>query len=280
MGKLILCAGSLAKEPLHFVLTDTCVYSLEELGYYLYHNIYTITMDTFDETFFRWVELELKRPDLSEKWFNILQENQDLKELIISILGATDYFTKLEIENLIKVIDQINGLLPVQRRKMEGDNCLRYGDFDKALQVYKDILVSDDASVLSAKEYGNILHNIGVIHAQMRSFERAQREFVRAYSLNQEEESLKEYLLLLRLQNKEKEFMQAVLEYDISEEKVQEYNGAFEQMLADAEKTREYRKIKGLPALKESGKVGDYYYTIDTMIFNWKQQYKHGMEQG
>ena len=57
-------------------------------------------------------------------------------------------------------------------------------------------------------------------------------------------------------------------------------NGAFEQMLADAEKTRDYRKIKGLPALKESGKVGDYYYTIDTMIFNWKQQYKHGMEQG
>ena len=200
--------------------------------------------------------------------------------MIISILGATDYFTKLEIESLIKVIDQINGLLPVQRRKMEGDNCLRYGDFDKALQVYKDILVSDDASVLSAKEYGNILHNIGVIHAQMRSFERAQREFVRAYSLNQEGESLKEYLLLLRLQNKEKEFMQAVLEYDISEEKVQEYNGAFEQMLADAEKTREYRKIKGLPALKESGKVGDYYYTIDTMIFKWKQQYKHGMEQG
>lgn len=280
MGKFILCAGALAKEPLHFVLTDTCVYSLEELEYYLYHNIYTITMDTFDDTFFRWVEVELNRPDLSQKWLSILQEKKDLKELIVSILTSTDYFGKLEIEKIIKIIDCINGLSPIQRRKIEADNCLKYGDFDKALQVYKDILVSDDASVLSAKEYGNIIHNVGVIHAQSRSFERAEREFVRAYSLNQEEESLKEYLWLLLLQSKEKAFLQAVLEYNVSEEKVLEYKEMFQQMLVDAEKTREYRKIKDLPALKDSGKVGDYYYAIDTMIFNWKQQYKHGMEQG
>ena len=55
MGKFILCAGPLAKEPYHFALTNTDVYSLEELGYYLYHNIYTISLKTFDEHFFRWI---------------------------------------------------------------------------------------------------------------------------------------------------------------------------------------------------------------------------------
>ena len=82
MGKFILCAGPLAKEPYHFALTNTDVYSLEELGYYLYHNIYTISLKTFDEPFFRWIELELKRPDLAQKWREICNMSKDIKDIV------------------------------------------------------------------------------------------------------------------------------------------------------------------------------------------------------
>lgn len=279
MGKFILCAGPLAKEPYHFALTNTDVYSLEELGYYLYHNIYTISLKTFDEHFFRWIELELKRPDLAEKWREICNVSEDIKDIVVSILCATDYFTKLEIESLIKTVDLINDMLPIQRRKMEADNYLKYQDLDKALQVYKEIVGSDEARDLTPKEFGNILHNIAIIHVQMHAFERAEREFRQAYSLNQNEESLREYMYLLKLQHKDKQLMQEILEYNLSEETVQTYLADLENILLEAEATKNYKKIIELPALKESGKVGDYYYAIDTMIFKWKQQYKHGMEQ-
>ena len=52
-----------------------------------------------------------------------------------------------------------------------------------------------------------------------------------------------------------------------------------EDILDEAEKTKEYQKLLRLPEVKEQGRVGEYYYTIDSMIFNWKQQYKRGMEQ-
>lgn len=279
MGKFILCAGPLAKEPYHFALTNTNVYSLEELGYYLYHNIYTISLRTFDQAFFQWVAFELKREDLAEKWKKICEVSSDIKDIVVSILCATDYFTKLEIESLIKTVDRINGLLPVQRRKMEADNYLKYEEYEKALQVYQEIVMSDSAKQLSAVDFGNMLHNMAVIHVQLKAFEQAEREFKQAYSLNQNAESLQEYFYLLKLQQKEKEFMQQVLEYDLSEEQVQSVLDTLDEVYECAEQTKEYKKIMGLSALKEAGKVGDYYYAIDTMIFEWKQQYKHGMEQ-
>lgn len=280
MGKFILCAGPLAKEPYHFELTNTNVYSLEELGYYLYHNIYTISHKSFGTPFFRWVESELRRPDLADEWKAIWEKDSDIKELVLHIVSATDYFNKLELESLNKTIDLINGMSPIKRRKLEADNYMQYEDYDKALQVYKDIVASDEAEELSAVEFGNVLHNMAVIHVQMKAFERAQREFLQAYNLNQNEESLKEYFYLLKLQNKEKEIMQTVLDYDMSEETVQEYVETLDGILADSEESKEYKKIMELPSIKQSGKVGDYYYAIDTMIFKWKQQYKHGMEQG
>ncbi len=280
MGKFILCAGVLAREPYCFSLTNTNVYSLEELGYYLYHNINAVTMETFDQKFFQWVDMELKRPDLAEKWMDIKNRSQDIKDITVSILCATDYFTKLEIESFIKTVDQINDMPLINRQKLKADMRLRYQDYDQALKGYRAVISSEQAQELSAKDYGNVLHNMAVIHVKMKLFEQAQREFLQAYSLNENEESLREYFYLLKLQKKEKEFMHGVLDYDLSEEKMLEYTQELDAILEDAENTPQYKKILELPELKKAGKVGDYYYAIDTMIFGWKQKYKHGMEQG
>ena len=42
MGRLIFCIGNKAKEPYFFQSTGTKVYTMEELCYYLYHNIETL----------------------------------------------------------------------------------------------------------------------------------------------------------------------------------------------------------------------------------------------
>ena len=74
MGKFILCEGQIAKEPFVFVLTGIKVYTLEELGYYIYHNIETIKVEDFDSRFFQWVALELKREDLANDWKGLFVE--------------------------------------------------------------------------------------------------------------------------------------------------------------------------------------------------------------
>ena len=279
MGKLILCDGLVAKKPYHFNLTNTNIYSLEELGYYLYHNIYTISVKDFGQEFFQWVQEELKREDLVEKWSDILNKSRDIKDIVISILCSTDYFSKLEVESMVKTIDMINGLSPIGKKKIKADNYLRYENYEHAAKEYEEIIYQDAADEFSAHEFGNILHNLAVAHIQLKALEQAEKELKQAYSLNKNEESLKEYLFLLKLQRKEQDFASEVLNYGLSTEKTEEFKNELEQVLLEAEKDPDYKKISNLSKLKEEGKIGDYYYTIDTMIFNWKQKYKQGMER-
>ena len=49
MSSLILCNTVKASNPYNFRLTDTNIYTIEELCYYIYNNIYIITEEIFDE---------------------------------------------------------------------------------------------------------------------------------------------------------------------------------------------------------------------------------------
>lgn len=278
MGKFILCTGMPAKEPYYFTLTGTKVYSIEELGYYLYHNIYTVQLEDFCEKLFNWIQYDLNMEEFAEKCRSIREKSDDIKDIVVSILCATDYFTKLELEALIKTIDKINGLSAIEKQKIKADNFLKYEDYENAIIEYECIVASEESSAFPAESFGNILHNLAVAHVQVKAFERAKEEFKRAYELNHNEETKKEFFFLLKLQKQEKEFLKEILNFNLAPEEVQEYLGELEGILQEAEQAAEYKKILNLPKLKDSGKVGEYYYAIDTMIFNWKQKYKNGME--
>lgn len=278
MGKFILCTGMPAKEPYYFPLTGTNVYSIEELGYYLYQNIYTIQMEDFCEKLFSWIQYDLNMEEFADKCREIREKSDDIKDIVVSILCATDYFTKLELEGLIKIIDRINGLSAIEKKKIKADNFLKYGDYENAIAEYEAIVASKESEEFPAETFGNILHNLAVAHVQVKAFERAKEEFKRAYELNHNEETRKELFFLLKLEKQEKEFLKEILNYNLSPEEVQAYLTELEGVLQEAELTAEYKKILHLPKLKEAGKVGEYYYAIDTMIFKWKQKYKNGME--
>ena len=51
MGKLIQCSSRLAKKPYYFRITDTNVYSIEEVCYYIRHNIYILQAELFNKDF-------------------------------------------------------------------------------------------------------------------------------------------------------------------------------------------------------------------------------------
>lgn len=67
MGKLIECFGKIAEKPYHFRLTDTNVYSIEEVCYYVYNNIYIIQEEIFDSAFTVWLRDELNMDIVADK---------------------------------------------------------------------------------------------------------------------------------------------------------------------------------------------------------------------
>ena len=60
MGELILCNQNMAAFPYYVEEAAIGVYSLEELSYYICHNVYLLRSDFMNEDLCNWLERELK----------------------------------------------------------------------------------------------------------------------------------------------------------------------------------------------------------------------------
>ena len=63
MSGYILCQTKRAKLPYFIENISTNVYSIEELCYYLYHNLYLIDQTIMNEGLCSWIQEELELPD-------------------------------------------------------------------------------------------------------------------------------------------------------------------------------------------------------------------------
>lgn len=274
MAKFILCTGKLAEEPLHFPLTNFDVYSIEELCYYLYENIYTITEEIFNRKMVVWLREQLQMEKMADQLEEMIEAKNGMKDIVVSLLCSADYYTENEVKDIIKIIDEIEHLPLWGRRKMKGDNYLRYKKYTEAAKEYEKILHSKDAVHLAVEEYGNILHNLAIAHVHTKTLRAVAREFKEAYSRNNNEESLKQYLFALKLGKFEKEFAEEIIFYQVPEDRVKQYLEEFHSIIEEAKNLKIYKKIRKFSKLKEDGKVIEYYDNIEALIYKWKQEYK------
>lgn len=274
MGKLIQCHGVVATVPYHLEATNTNIYSIEELSYYLYHNIYAIHVDTFREDLVIWLQEEVKLPEASGKLKALIDNQNSLKDIVVTLLCACDYYSEEEIQILIEVMDEIENLEPIKRRKRKADHYLEDKFYLAAQSEYSSILNSKEASNLSEQEYGNIIHNQAIILLHTTSFLEATPLFREAYSHNHDEETLKEYLFALKFGKNEKEYDDAILSFDLSPEFIEETQSQMNHVLKEFEESQNHLKLKELEASKEKGKLNEFYKGVDLMIMDWKTKYR------
>lgn len=281
MGKFILCSGRIAEKPYYFELTDTKIYSIEELCYYIYFNIYAITEEDFNLELIRWLKEEVNLKETASTLESIMEQKNKkesdlnyLKDIVVSLLCSGDYYGEEEILSIIEIMDSIYALSPSKKRKMKGDHYLKYKNYAMAASVYDEILRGEYAKDLSPEEYGDLLHNQAIAVMHMSSYVDAAKGFEEAYSRNQKEESLKAYLFALRIGKGESEWEQGLSKYLVSDEKKREYIQELEEAKKKAGFLPSYQGLKKLKMLKEKGKVTEYYTGIEEQIQKWKQSYR------
>ena len=163
-GRLMLMDGALNTVPYQFHLSGIRVYSLEQLCYYIYHHIYTIDEETFDDTLFYWIEKNLDEKGLVKRLREAKKNKRTLKEMVRLLLLYVDYYSKEEINGLQKIIEEIEAQNPVENRKTEGDNYLRYGRTMEALAVYQKVnLMMETSEELVTNEFRGTSATIWVL---------------------------------------------------------------------------------------------------------------------
>ena len=274
MGKLIQCSSPLALTPYHFRLIDTNVYSMEEVCYYIWHNIYMIQEEVFDREFVMWIEKELHMEETSHKLACLIQDHKNLKDIVVTICCSCDYYDEEEINALIRLMDEIEQMPAYARKKHKGDTYLACHSYEKALEEYEKVFESDEILHAEKEAYGSIFHNMGVAYSNLAEFRKAAEYFLKAYEQNKKDASLSQGLFALRLSKDVEGYKKALVDFDVSPEKQLQWEKEYTQVISQSSQCREALKIEKLRNVMKSGNVAEYYDKVHKYVLDWKNEYR------
>ncbi|MBQ3061729.1 MAG: hypothetical protein IJD02_04730 [Lachnospiraceae bacterium] len=273
MSNLILCNGITADEPYNFSLTGDNVYTIEELCYYIYNNIYSITTSGFTKELVLWIRNNLHMEELAGKLEKLIEDGNNLKDIAVTIMCACDYYNEAQINYMIEVIDDIEGMSPILRRKIKADNYLKYKYYSNASKEYESILDSKEATELTGEQFGAIFHNIGIAKLHTSSFALAGESFKEAYLRNNNIESLKAYLFTLKMDGKEEEYEYELMNYSVSGEDAKKIANEYLLMNEEAKMCEEFTKVIKLEKMMYDGKHTQFNEGVDEYIEELKMDY-------
>lgn len=278
MGKVILCSGKIASIPYTFTGSNISVYSIEEMSYYLYTHIYEIYEDFLSDSLIQWVRIQVALPNLADKLLALKTNNNNLKDIIVTILCSNDYYTEKEVKEIIQVLDRIMGLPRIKRRKIRGDYFMKYAMYHNALEEYESILQDSEIKTFTEVEYGNLLHNIGIVYVHIISYQEASMYFKEAYQRNQSEASLHQFMLTMLLAGNEEAFEKERIHYQLPVEYKELLYKQLNQKEEEVVSLPLYSKYKKIVRLRAERKEEEYQTEVAQILSNWKSEYRRQVE--
>ncbi len=272
MGKFIICNGKQADRPFYFKMTDTYVYSIEELCYYIYNNIDAMSGDLFGNALAVWMKEELDLAERAEKLQELIAMEAGLKDIIVCLLCSADYYSETEMKQLLNTMDELGKLTPFEKKKKKADNYLKYRQFTEAAMEYENILNSQEAVGLDSIQYGNLIHNLALAQLNTIGITAAADGFREAYERNHNIESLKQYLYTLIISRQEEKLRREFLNYGVDQELQEQLQSELESCYEEAEASADYEVIGHLLECKDSGRIVQFYQIAGDLINQWKQE--------
>lgn len=274
MEELLLCNSPVAVTPYYMEGVSLNLYSLEELSYYIANNVYLLDEGFMSLGLCTWIEKEMKAQDLGQTLRELLEKGGKLSSFAGEILMYCGYFDKKEILQILQVVAEMEEKSDFECSKIRADRLLEKGKYYSSIYEYKRILDSQEQSGQNALLEGNVWHNLGTAYARLFLFEAAAKCYEKAYSLNENEASLKALLKTYRCAQDETAFAQTVLDHHIEDVELQEINEQI-SFVENSENARKFEVyLDEILKWKEEGKKAEYRKAVGDIIFKWKEDYR------
>lgn len=181
MGAVKLCVHKIARNPYFVEATGIHLFSIEELAYYLFENIYLVDERIVGEKLYSWIEWELDMPKLAEKLRAGKNTGTHVYNQVMAILQESDYYSEEELLELSEKTKSISGLQTQERMKYKADELMQNENYWAAITEYECVLRIRQNSRLSVDFYAKIWNNLGGCYARLFLFEKAVECFENAY---------------------------------------------------------------------------------------------------
>ena len=205
MGTVKICAHEMAKTPYFVEAAGIHLYSIEELAYYLYENIYLVDDMMMEEKLYSWIEMELGMRTLAEK-----------------LRGGSGYYSEKEFNELSEKIKEISLLQAQERMKYKADELAQNENYWAAILEYERLLSIRQNSRLTVEFYAKVWNNLGGCYARLFLFEKAAACYESAYQFQKISEYKEKAYYARKLANYGQDEPEELLENKISEAFVQQ----------------------------------------------------------
>lgn len=269
MAGIILCRTKVAQKPFFITNMDINIYSMEELCYYIYNNIYLIGIELIDEELIRFIGEELGERGLAQRLTYLKKAKAGLAELVITILKNVDYYDNAEIETIRETLETINTQNVYERLKLRADTLLENKKYIGAIKNYERITEGEKDPMLPGIFYARVYHNLGCAYGKMFLFSKAREAFEKAYEIGQHEES-KMCLIAAKLLD---ENYQEHTEGDDTDEQTYVFERKIEAVLDDSMSCAECDSLNQLEAIRNNGSGEEYYERLEEMLEGLKKEY-------
>lgn len=273
MGKLILCNGTYGKKPYYMIIGNVNLYSIEELAYYIVTNLEFFIELELEKDLIVWIRKELAMDNLADKLQQLYDEKGDNKRIIETILNSCNYYTPYEQKKIISSIEELE-CLPLVKRKIKKANYLLIGKrFKEAEIIYEKILKSTNLHELSQEEYAQVLHNLGIAKIHTVGIKESSQYFKEAYVRSHNEESLKEYLIGLKLSGQEEVMIKEIDKYQLDKKWMDEFYSKYNQYREGFLTSIQYTHMQKLNERRKEN-TKDFIKMTNNIIRELESQYR------
>ncbi|MCH5273710.1 MAG: hypothetical protein J1E35_08550 [Lachnospiraceae bacterium] len=274
MARVVLCAGRRSNVPLRLRNTNKKLYSAEEICYYLYHHAATAEDYLTDAALAEYYEKELGLSETAERLRLLMASEAPLKEYALVLFAATPMYTPEELSEYLKELERLQELKYWQKQKAKADVYLEHRNYSDAMRVYERLLRSRKESGMPENAAGNIYHNLAVCELHTSGAGTAGIHFAAAYEKNRNPESLRSYLIALRLAQKDNEYLTALEQYEVSETMRTEIDTMLFESMVEAGEAPEYQSLLRIKKLLAEGQVAEYRHATQELLTGFKRQYR------
>ncbi len=274
MARVILCAGRRSSVPLRLHNINKKLYSAEEICYYLYQHAATAEDYFTDGALPEYYEKELGLPETAERLRLLAASEAPLKEYAVALFGATSMYTPEEIGEYLEELERLQDLKYWQKQKAKADVYLEHRNYRDAMIVYERLLRERKESGMPETAAGNIYHNLAVCELHTSGAGSAGVHFAAAYEKNRNPESLRSYLLALRLAQKDNEYLSALERYEVPEAMRTEIDSLLFECAAEAGEAPEYQSLLRIKKLLAEGQIAEYRHATQELLEGFKEQYR------
>jgi tetratricopeptide (TPR) repeat protein len=224
----ILCQTKRAKLPYFIENISTNVYSIEELCYYLYHNLYLIDQTIMNEGLCSWIQEELELPALAAKLRSKISKFASAEDIVYPVFKEINYLTYEELKELNVRLQKMNEETPAMREKQKADALMENEMYVHAIQVYQNLLEREDLEEIREGMTEKVYHNLGCAYSYLFQMEKALECFWEAFLTEGDENELICYLLAYKKAKKPQEYEKKLASLNVSEEVKQKVKEALE----------------------------------------------------